>query len=68
MKARVDKQEPTSPLYYIYNAIKKGTYSGLSVGGFFKRKYVEGKRSIADMDFTEITSHQFRFTLEQVSR
>jgi len=55
MKARVDKQEPTSPLYYIYNAIKKGTYRGLSVGGFFKRKYVEGKRRIADMDFTEIS-------------
>lgn len=55
MRARVDKQEPTSPLYYIYNGIKKGTYKGLSVGGFFKRKWEEGKRRIADVDFTEIS-------------
>ncbi len=55
MRARVDKQEPTSPLYYIYNGIKKGTYKGLSVGGFFKRKWQEGKRRIADVDFTEIS-------------
>jgi HK97 family phage prohead protease len=55
MKARVDKQEPTSPLYYIYNAVKKGTYRGLSVGGFFKRKLIEGAQRIADVDFTEIS-------------
>jgi len=55
MKARVDKQEPTSPLYYIYNGIKKGTYSGLSVGGFFKRKLTEAGRKIVDMDFTEVS-------------
>jgi HK97 family phage prohead protease len=51
MKARVDHQPETSPLRYIYNAVKKGTYNGLSVGGFFHRL---GSK-IADMDFTEIS-------------
>lgn len=55
MKARVDFQPESSPLRYIYNGVKKGTYNGLSVGGFFKRAYMEGKRKIADMDFTEIS-------------
>ncbi len=55
IEARVDKQEPSSPLYYIYNGIKKGTYTGLSVGGFFKRKLTEAGRKIADMDFTEVS-------------
>jgi HK97 family phage prohead protease len=55
MKARVDAQPESSPLRYIYNAVKKGTYRGLSVGGFFKRAYLEGKRRIADVDFTEIS-------------
>lgn len=53
--ARVDKQEPTSPLYHIYNGVRKGSLSGLSVGGFFKRAWVDAKRKIADMDFTEIS-------------
>lgn len=56
MKARVDAQPESSPHRWIYNGIKKGTISGLSVGGFFKRKYIEGKRRIADMDFTEIST------------
>ena len=55
MKARVDKQEESSPLHYIYNGIKKGSMKGLSVGGFFKRKWTELGRRIADMDFTEIS-------------
>lgn len=55
MKARVDFQPESSPLRYIYNAIKKGTYKGLSVGGFFKRKLTEAGWRIADMDFTEIS-------------
>lgn len=55
IEARVDKQEPSSPLYYIYNGIKKGTYNGLSVGGFFKRKLTEAGQKISDMDFTEIS-------------
>lgn len=55
MKARVDFQPESSPLRYIYNAIKKGSYKGLSVGGFFKRAMVKGRQMIADMDFTEIS-------------
>lgn len=55
MKARVDKQEPSSPLHYIYNGIKKGSMRGLSVGGFFKRQWTKLGRRIADMDFTEIS-------------
>ncbi len=55
MKARVDFQPDSSPLRYIYNAVKKGTYNGLSVGGFFKRTLNKGRRMIADMDFTEIS-------------
>lgn len=55
MKARVDYQPESSPLRYIYNAVKKGSYKGLSVGGFFKRALVKGRKMIADMDFTEIS-------------
>ena len=56
MRARVDgaiKQHPELGTYY--QQIKNGTLSGLSVGGFFKRAIIEGKRRIADMDFTEIS-------------
>lgn len=55
MRARVDKQETSSPLYYIYNGIKKGTYKGLSVGGFFTRAIREGVQKIVDVDFAEIS-------------
>jgi HK97 family phage prohead protease len=55
MKARVDFQPEQSPLRHIYNAVKKGSYKGLSVGGFFKRAMVKGRKMIADMDFTEIS-------------
>lgn len=56
MKARVDgaiKKHPVLGTYY--EQIKNGTLNGLSVGGFFKRAMIEGKRKIADMDFTEIS-------------
>lgn len=56
MRARVDKQEKQSPLRHIYDGIRKGSINGLSVGGFFKRAMVAGKRMIADMDFTEISA------------
>jgi phage head maturation protease len=55
MKARVDFQPESSPLRYIYNAIKKGTYKGLSVGGYFRRKLTNAGWRIADMDFTEVS-------------
>ncbi len=37
MKARVDAQPVGSPLRHIYEAIKRGSHRGASVGGFFKR-------------------------------
>jgi HK97 family phage prohead protease len=55
MKARVDYQPESSPLRYIYNGIKKGTYKGLSVGGIFKRAITPLGPRIVDMDFTEIS-------------
>lgn len=55
MRARVDHQPESSPLRYIYNAIKKGSYKGLSVGGFFKRALTAAGYRIADMDFTEVS-------------
>jgi uncharacterized protein len=56
MKARVDGAIADDPvLKSKYHQIKNGTLSGLSVGGFFKRAIMEGKRRIADMDFTEIS-------------
>ena len=55
MRARVDYQPESSPLRWIYNGIKKGTYNALSVGGFFRRKLTAAGWRIADMDFTEIS-------------
>lgn len=55
MRARVDYQPESSPFRYIYNGVKKGTYSALSVGGFFKRKLTELGYRIADTDLTEIS-------------
>jgi HK97 family phage prohead protease len=56
MKARVDgaiKNHPELGTYY--QQIKKGTLTGLSVGGFFKRMLTDAGRKISDMDFTEIS-------------
>lgn len=55
MRARVDFQPESSPLRWIYNGIKKGTYTALSVGGFFRRTLTASGWRIADMDFTEIS-------------
>lgn len=56
MRARVDGAIQKHPvLGTLYEQVKKGTLKGLSVGGFFKRAMIEGKRRIADMDFTEIS-------------
>jgi len=55
MRARVDYQPESSPLRWIYNGIKKGTFSALSVGGFFRRRLTAAGWRIADMDFTEIS-------------
>lgn len=55
MRARVDYQPESSPFRYIYNGVKKGTYTALSVGGFFKRALTKLGKRIVDMDFTEIS-------------
>lgn len=55
MRARVDYQPESSPLFYIYNGIKKGTYTALSVGGYFRRRLTADGWRIADMDFTEVS-------------
>lgn len=55
LKARVDYQEPGSPLRWIYNAIKAGSIKGLSVGGFFRRKFTAAGQRIAAVDLTEVS-------------
>lgn len=56
MRARVDGSIKDHPeLGTIYQQIKRGTLSALSVGGFFKRKLTDAGYRIADMDFTEIS-------------
>lgn len=37
-RARVDHQDPGSPLRFLYDAIRRGTMRGTSVAGFFGRK------------------------------
>lgn len=55
MRARVDFQPESSPLFYIYNGVKKGTYTALSVGGYFRRRLTAAGWRIADVDLTEIS-------------
>lgn len=37
IKARVDRQPEGSPLRHIYDAIRRGSHRGASIGGFFRR-------------------------------
>src|SRR5262249_55638217 len=39
----------------LYQQIKRGTLSGLSIGGFFRRKATAAGTRIYNMDFTEIS-------------
>ena len=56
MRARVDGAIRNHPeLGTIYRQIKNGTLSGLSIGGFFKRKLTDAGTKICDIDFTEIS-------------
>lgn len=56
MKGRIDGAIAEDPILKTkYQQIKNGTLKALSVGGFFRRAIIEGKRRIADMDFTEIS-------------
>ncbi len=56
MVARVDGAIRHDPnLAAIYQQIKRGTISGLSIGGFFRRSMTPNGPRISDMDFTEIS-------------
>ena len=56
MVARVDGAIRYAPdLAHIYAQIKKGTLTGLSIGGFFKRALTAAGKRIVAMDFTEIS-------------
>lgn len=56
MKARVDSAIKTHPeLGTYFQQIKKGSINALSIGGFFKRAIVAGRKMISGVDFTEIS-------------
>lgn len=56
-KARASHKLAAHPeMGLIYQQIKDGDLRGMSVGGFFKRGIVDGKRRIVDCDITEISS------------
>jgi len=56
MVARVDGAIRNDPhLKTIYEQIKRGTITGLSIGGWFKRKMTPAGIRIYDMDFSEIS-------------
>jgi HK97 family phage prohead protease len=54
-KARVDRQVESSPLFYIYNAIRKGSYRGVSLGGFFRRTFGPNGPRIHSADIAELS-------------
>jgi hypothetical protein len=53
VKAIVHRQPESSPLFHIYQGIKKGSINGLSVGGIFKRVMTEAGPRISDVDIVE---------------
>jgi len=56
LRARVDKQEATSPLRHLYDAIKRGTLKGLSTGGYFSRAQTAAGRMIDEvLRITEVS-------------
>ncbi len=56
MTARVDGAIKNHPvLGTIYQQIKRGTISGLSIGGYFRRALTGEGRKIESMDFTEVS-------------
>ncbi len=62
-KALVHRQERTSPLYYIYDGVRRGIYRGVSLGGHFFRKSA-GKISrvrIAELSLTPVAMHPGTF-------
>lgn len=55
MEARVDHAEPNTEARQVYNQIKRGTMRGLSVGGKFYRRMVDGARKIWKADIMEVS-------------
>ncbi len=55
MEARVDQAEPNTEARQVYNQIKRGTMRGLSVGGKFYRRAVDGVRKIWKADIMEVS-------------
>lgn len=54
-KAVVQRQERTSPLFYVYDAIRRGIYRGVSLGGYFRRKVTDAGRRISDVRISELS-------------
>ncbi len=53
LTARVDSQPESSPIRHLYEQIKKGSITGLSAGGFFRRRNTPAGPRIYDADFVE---------------
>lgn len=53
IKAIVDPQQPSSPLRWIWEGIKRGRINGLSCGGIFKRVQTPLGPRIEDVDILE---------------
>lgn len=47
VRGRVDRQEPSSPLWYVYNAVRRGSVRGLSLSGYFQRQPTPAGRMIS---------------------
>lgn len=57
IRARVDRQEPTSPLRYLYDAIRRGSIKGLSCGGYFQRAQTAAGQMIGQvLRLTEVSA------------
>ncbi len=63
LRARVDRQEPGSPLLHLFNAVKRGTLKGLSLGGYFSRggrgagKMISDVLRISEVSITGVPQH-----------
>lgn len=54
-KARVDNAEPGTEARDIYNKVKRGTLRGVSIGGKFYRRWLDGARKIHKADVFEFS-------------
>lgn len=63
LRARVDRQEPGSPLLHLFTAVKRGTLKGLSLGGYFSRggrgmgKMISDVLRISEVSITGVPQH-----------